>query len=175
MSRFETDASKDESGARLKTLRIVDLLSTRVQAVHLELIGVKDAHVARLGTALVYLPFLAIGYLLVLASWMRLAALATGLALAAALFGCGHVAIGAWGMARGRTIGTAECYDVVDPITDSDADPRGDAGEAPAGQGALAVRPSLPEPNRMSGDLLDFTRSRLGGGYALLRGGTKFE
>jgi hypothetical protein len=108
----------------------------------------------------------AIGYLLVLASLMRLAALATGWALAAALFGCGHVAIGAWGMARGRTIGTAECYDVVDPITDSDADPRGDAGEAPAGQGALAVRPS---------DLLDFTRSRLGGGYALLRGGTKFE
>jgi hypothetical protein len=106
----ETEISKDGSESQLRTLRIVDFLSTRVQAVQLELIGVKDANVTRLGTALVYWPFLAIGYLLLLASVLRLAALAMGWAPTAALLGCVHVAIGAWGMARGRSIGTAKRY-----------------------------------------------------------------
>jgi hypothetical protein len=171
MPKSETDVFlKNDSEARGGTLHIVDLLNTRVQAVDLELIGVKDANLTRLGTALVYLPFLAVGYLLLLASVMRLAALAIGWAPAAALFGCVHIAIGAWGVTHGRTVGSARRYEVADPAVDLGVESTLSAREVPAARGTSETRPGLPRPHlvsegiRPTGGLLHNTRRLVSGG-----------
>ncbi len=114
--------------SRLPILRIVDLLTTTVQSVRIDLHGNHGATVTRLGTVLVYMPLLIIGYLLILASAMRVVAVVLGWGVTMFLFGVVHLAISAWGMARGRNVGTSKIFDVVDPdvvVDDAVAKPRG--------------------------------------------------
>ena len=101
--------------ARALTLRVVDLLSTQVQSVRIELIGSRSSALTRLGAVLVYLPVLVIGYVLMLASLMKLASLALGWGLTLFLFGGVHLAISAWGIFQGRVPGAAKTFDVMDP------------------------------------------------------------
>lgn len=100
---------------RLPTLRIVDLLSTKVQAVRFDLVGDNNAHVARVGTVLLYAPLLFVGYLLLLAGLTTLIAAAWGWTATCLVFGVGHLAVGAMGIRRGRSVGVAKTFDVVDP------------------------------------------------------------
>lgn len=100
---------------RSHTLRVVDLLSTRVQSVRVELVGRESSTFTRLGAILVYLPVLLIGYGLVLAAFMNLLALALGWGLTLFLVGVVHLGVSAWGLSRGRGPGAAKTYDVVDP------------------------------------------------------------
>ena len=103
------------ASSRAHTLRVVDLLSTQVQSVRIELIGSGSSALTRLGAILVYLPFLVIGYVLVLASLLWLVSAALGWGLALFLFGAIHLTLSAWGIFRGRAPGAAKTYDVMEP------------------------------------------------------------
>ena len=100
---------------RSHTLRVVDLLSTRVQSVRVELVGSESSTFTRLGAILLYLPVLLMGYGLVLVAFMNLLAPALGWGLTLFLFGGVHLGVSAWGLSRGRGPGAARTYDVVDP------------------------------------------------------------
>lgn len=101
--------------------------------------GNHSSKITRLGTVLLYLPFLLIGYLLLLASVMKLAAVAVGWGVTIVLFGVLHLAISAWGMTRGRHVGAAERFDVLDPAVAPKDTP-------PLNQGPSVIRPALPPP-----------------------------
>jgi hypothetical protein len=124
--------------SRLPILRIVDLLTTTVQSVRIDLLGSHGATVTRLGTVLVYMPLLLVGYLLMLASLMKFVAVVLGWGVTMFLFGVLHLAISAFGMVRGRSVGTSKIFDVVDP----DVAPDG----AVARSGAFDTRATLQRP-----------------------------
>jgi hypothetical protein len=119
-------------------LRIVDLLTTTVQSVRIDLHGSHGATVTRLGTVLVYMPLLIIGYLSILACAMKVVAVVLGWGFTLLLFGIAHLAVSAWGMARGRNVGTAKIFEVVDPAVAPDG--------ALATPGGLDIRATVPRP-----------------------------
>jgi hypothetical protein len=100
--------------------------------------GGPDSSVARLGTVLVYLPLLIVGYLLVLVALMRGIAMVLGWGVTLPLFGVLHLAISFLGMARGRRLGAVERYDVLDPTVAPPA--------TPPQQPVYNNRPVLPPP-----------------------------
>lgn len=152
------EAPTSSRSFRAHTLRVVDLLSTRVQSVRIELIGngsgnassTEPSPLTRLGAVLVYLPVLLLGYLLVLAALMSLLAPALGWTLTLFLFGAIHLAGAAWGLSRGRGPGAAQSYDVVDPqLADSPAAPRPGAPQAaPGAAGATGTAAALAQVSR---------------------------
>jgi hypothetical protein len=144
MSSLHSVGSRSQSvGSRSQTLHIVDLLATKVQSVRIELLGNRSSTVTRLGTVLVYMPLLIIGYLLMVTSLMKGAAVVLGWGVTLFLFGAVHVTMGLWGMTRDRNVGAAISHDVMDPSVIPDD----------AKQGAPVSR--LPRPSPAAGPTRD--------------------
>jgi hypothetical protein len=104
---------------RFPTLRIVELMRTRVQSVRLDLVGPESRLLVRLGTWLIFLPLVALGYLLVLAALMRMLAVSIGWGVTLLLFGAVHLIIGALGVFFGRDVGQPWTQPVLEPELES--------------------------------------------------------
>jgi hypothetical protein len=104
---------------RFPTLRILELMRTRVQSVRVDLVGPQSRLLVRLGTWLIFLPLVALGYLLVLAALMRMVAVSIGWGVTLLVFGAAHLVIGALGILFGRDVGQARSQPVLEPELDS--------------------------------------------------------
>ena len=103
------------------TQRIKRLLATQLKLFRLELIGQDHPALVRVGALLVFGPFLVVGYAFALASVVRYLAIRIGWGVGLLLVGLIHLAIGAWGMRRGRAITFAQSYDVLVPECESES------------------------------------------------------
>ena len=102
-------------GARTRTLRVLDLVQTKVQSIHIELVGGEDPLLDRVGTWTVYIPVLFVGYTLVLGAAVSAVHRKIGWSPSLFLFGAAHLAFGAWGIVRGRGVGVVTRSSVLDP------------------------------------------------------------
>ena len=141
---------------RFPTLRIVDLMSTRVQSVRLDLVGPQSRLLVRLGTWLIFLPFVLLGYLLVVAAVVRLVAVSIGWGVTLVVFGAAHLIVGILGMFFARDVGLAQSQPVLKPELESTiarhraAD---GAGAGPSGRRANpSPRPPAPAPTSSAND-----------------------
>jgi hypothetical protein len=100
---------------RIPTLRIVDLIATRVQSVKIELIGQDSRILDRLGAFIVFIPMVIVGYAFVLVSLMMQLGSAIGWGWSLFLFGVAHLAFGVWGIVRGRPVGVFQHQEVLEP------------------------------------------------------------
>ena len=100
---------------RIPTQRIVDLIATRVQSVKIELIGQDSRILDRLGAVIVFIPMVIVGYAFVLASATMLLGRAIGWGWSLFLFGAAHLALGVWGIVRGRPVGVFQHQEVLEP------------------------------------------------------------
>jgi hypothetical protein len=104
---------------RFPTLRIVELMRTRVQSVRVDLVGPKSRLLVRLGTWLIFLPLMALGYLLVLAAFMRMVAVSIGWGVTLLVFGAAHLVVGVLGVLFGRDVGRAQSQPVLEAELES--------------------------------------------------------
>jgi len=116
---------------RFPTLRIVELMRTRVQSVRLDLVGPQSRLLVRLGTWLIFLPLVALGYLLVLAALMRMVAVSIGWCVTLLVFGSAHLVIGALGVLFGREVGQPWSQPVLEPELESARPVLRNAGTSP--------------------------------------------
>ena len=141
--------------ARMPTLRIVDLLTTTVQSVRIDLLGKRGAPVTRLGSVLLYFPLLLIGYVLLLVSLVRVVAVAWGWTVTCLVFGLAHVLISAVGMLHRSTAGAAIAHDVVEPTLGSNG------GQTKNGRSETVS--TVPRPPSVPGIPLQGLAARPGG------------
>ena len=132
---------------RFPTLRIVDFMSTRVQSVRLDLVGPQSRLLVRLGTWLIFLPLVLLGYLLVLASVVRLVAISIGWGVTLLVFGAAHLIVGVLGMLVGRDVGLAQSQPVLEPELESTI-PRHRADRAGVGPSGRRAGASPQAPTR---------------------------
>jgi hypothetical protein len=119
-----------------KTQPITRLLATQVRLVRLELVGDEHPSLSRIGTLILYVPVLLVGYAFMLAALAWRLAIAMGWIAALLTIGIVHLALGTWGVLRARSTATAKSYDVLDPVV------------APAARAANASGPELVPPAR---------------------------
>lgn len=100
---------------RATTLRIQRLLATPINLVRIEFAGDDVRGLARVGTVAVYGPFVAIGYLFLVAGLARLCAIRVGWGWSLLLLGAVHVAIGGVGLATGARQASSRVDSVAEP------------------------------------------------------------
>jgi hypothetical protein len=136
--------------ARARTLRVLDLVQTKVQSVRIELVGGEDPMLDRLGTWVFYLPFLVVGYTLVLGAAVTVVHRKLGWGPSLLLFGVAHLGVGAWGVARGRSIGLVSRETVLEPkVAPAPSTEASSTVDSADGDAIPRVRPTvLPLPFR---------------------------
>jgi hypothetical protein len=90
-------------------------MATKLKLLRLEVVGQDHPLLARAGALLVFGPFLLVGYAFALAAAVRFLAIRIGWGVGLLLVGVVHLAVGAWGMRRGRALAFGQSYDVVAP------------------------------------------------------------
>jgi hypothetical protein len=111
------------------------LLATQLKLFRLEVVGQDHPALIQVGALLVFGPFLLVGYAFALAALVRALAIRLGWGVGLLLVGLVHLAVGAWGMRRGRAIAFAQSYDVLVP----DCRPTPDARDATSFENAVTL------------------------------------
>jgi hypothetical protein len=117
------------------TLWIKRLMATQLKLFRLEVLGQDRPALIRVGALLVFGPFLLVGYAFALASVVRYLAIRIGWGVGLMLVGSIHLAVGVWGLRRGRAIGFAQSHDGLAP----DGDPARETTDATAFENAVTL------------------------------------